>query len=446
MIGLAMKVHQKTFLTFSLPILILFTIQVSAQELTLRDAWQIALQKNLTLQQVEKSIQQAEQEIKIQQSGFLPSVNGSGSYRYQSEIPSLELPFQIPGQGPINIEAGFKNQYDLNVGMQQPIFTGFRTYHLARAAKDQLQARLAGKKSTQNQLLLQIGQLYYTIQSNSLQQDIISQSIQRADNQLQKVNSLLTAEQAIPFDTLEISNRKLQHQIQLKNLENINHILLSQFNYLLNIDSVQAVQKVSIESMTLSLNSLQDYQETALEQRPELAQLNFSKKAQSNQVKVFRSVLLPQVYASGSYHYARPGVNFFKDEWMDYYTVGVNLQWSLWNWGRDYRKIKQARYEYDRLNLQNQELVNQINQQVKETYRYLENIREQIELQQKLVDQERTRYQMTEDMYLQAQATSLDLSDAERRLTEADLLLKEKYMEWYQYYLKMDYVTGTIGQ
>jgi outer membrane protein len=441
-----MRVHQKiVFIVFML-IVILSAVRVSAQELTLEDAWQIALQKNLTLQEVEKGIQQAKEEIKIQQSGFLPSINGSASYHYQSAIPSLELPFQIPGQGPIDIEAGFKNQYDLNVGVQQPIFTGFRTYHLAKAAKDQFQARQAGEQSAKNQLLLQIGQLYYTIQSNLLQQDIISQSIQRADNQLQKVNSLLEAQQAIPFDTLEIANRKLQQQIQLKNLENVYHILLSQFNYLLNIDSAQAVQKVSIESTGLSLNSRGDYQEIALEQRPELSQLNFSKRAQSNQIQVFRSTLLPQVYASGSYHYARPGVNFFKDEWMDYYTVGVNLQWSLWNWGRDYRKVKQARYEYDRLNLQNQELVNQIKQQVEETYRYLQNAREQIELQQKLVDQERTRYQMTEDMYLQAQVTSLDLSDAEQRLTEADLMLKEKYMEWYQYHLKMDYVTGTIGQ
>jgi len=445
-----MRIHQKTILMFFILILILATVQIQAQELTtsltLEDAWQIALQRNLTLQQVEKSIQQAREEIKIQRSGFLPSLDGSASYHYQSQIPSLELPFQIPGQGPINIEAGFKNQYDLNVGVQQPIFTGFRNYHLVKAAREQFQARLAGKESTQNQLMLQIGQLYYNIQSNLLQQDIISQSILRADNQLQKVRSLLEAEQAVPFDTLEIANRKLQQQIQLKNLENVHQILLSQFNYLLNIDSVRAIRKASIQSITLSLNSLGDYQKTALEERPELDQLNFYKNAQSSQIKVFRSALLPQVYASGSYHYAKPGVNFFKDEWADYYMVGINLQWSFWNWGQDYRKVKQARFEYDRLSLQNQDLIKQIEQQVKETYRFLENVREQIELQRKLVDQEQKRYQMTEDMYLQAQATSLDLSDSERRLTEADLLLKEKYMEWYQNHLKMDYVTGTIGQ
>ncbi|NIW78052.1 MAG: TolC family protein, partial [Calditrichae bacterium] len=108
------------------------------------------------------------------------------------------------------------------------------------------------------------------------------------------------------------------------------------------------------------------------------------------------------------------------DEWMNYYTVGVNLQWSLWNWGQDFKRVKQARYEYDRLDLRNRDLIKRINQEVEETYRRLENVREQIVLQRKLVKQERNQYQITRELYSQAQATSLDLSDAERRLTEAD--------------------------
>ncbi len=131
---------------------------------------------------------------------------------------------------------------------------------------------------------------------------------------------------------------------------------------------------------------------------------------------------------------------------MDYYTVGVNLQWSLLNWGQDFKRVKQARYEYDRLDLRNRDLIKRINQEVEETYRRLENVREQIVLQRKLVKQERNQYQITRELYSQAQATSLDLSDAERRLTEADLMLKEKYVEWYQYRLQLDYVTGVIGK
>ncbi|NIW78050.1 MAG: TolC family protein, partial [Calditrichae bacterium] len=79
---------------------ILTAVHLFAQKLPtplgLEDAWQIALKKNLSLKQVEKSIRQAEEEIKIQRTEFLPSIGGFASYRYQSEIPSLE----IPGQGP----------------------------------------------------------------------------------------------------------------------------------------------------------------------------------------------------------------------------------------------------------------------------------------------------------------------------------------------------------
>lgn len=441
-----MQIHKKLFPIILIALTIAISGRLFSQELTLEDAWDIARKNNLTLKQVEKTIRQAEEEIKIQRSDFLPSINASAAYNYQSEIAEFQLPFQIPGQGVVDIEAGIKNQYDLNVSLRQPLFTGFRTYNLVKAAQEQLHARIAAKESSENQLLLRIGQLYYAIQSNALQQEIISRSIQRANNQLTKVRNLLAADQAIPFDTLEIANRKLQQQIQLKNLENVHQIQLSQFDYLLKIDSTIALRKIPAESISLALDGPENYKTTALQRRPELAQYNSIKKAQSNQLKVVRSALFPQVYASASYHYARPGVNFFRDEWMDYYMVGVNLQWSLWNWGKNYRKIKQARYEFEQADLQYRDLLDQIDQQVEETYRRLENIREQIDLQRKLVAQERKRYQLTEDQYSQAQVTSLDLSDAEQKLTEAELMLKDKYMEWYQYRLQMDYVTGVIGK
>lgn len=437
-----MRIHQ-AILAFL--ILILLAAGGFAQELTLEEAWQIALKNNLTLQQVEKSIRQAEEEIKIQRSGFLPTLGGFASYRYQSEIPQLELPFQLPTGSPLNIEAGFRNQYDLNVAVQQPIFTGFRTRFSVSAAKEQFQAQLAGKTAAEHQLLLQIGRLYYQIQSNLLQQQIISQSIRRADNQLQQVRSLLRADQAIPFDTLEIANRKLQQQILLKNLENVHQILRSQFNYLLNVDEALSIHRIEVDTLSLTLNPLTAYQQMALDKRPELNQVNAFKKAQSNRVRIFRSAMYPQIYASASYHYARPGVNFFEDEWMTYYTVGINLQWSLWNWGRDFRKVKQARYEYEQLDLQNQDLIERIQQQVEETYRQLENVREQIALQRRLTAQERRRYEITEQRYSQGQATSLDLADAEKNLTQADLMLQDKYVEWHQYKLQLEYATGNIG-
>lgn len=441
-----MRVQHKILLMILAALAFSFKGRLFSQGLTLEAAWDIATKNNLTLKQVEKTIRQAEEEIKIQRSEFLPSLNASAAYNYQSEIAEFQLPFQIPGQGAVDIEAGSKNQYDLNVSMRQPLFTGFRTYNLVKAAREQLHARIAAKESSKNQLLLRIGQLYYTIQSNALKQEIISGSIQRADNQLTKVRNLLTADQAIPFDTLEIANRKLQQKIQLKNLENVHQIQMSQFDHLLQIDSVFVLQKIPAESISLSLDDLVNYKTAALKFRPELAQFNSMKRVQANQIKVARSLLFPQVDARASYHYAKPGVNFFRDEWMDYYTVGVNLQWSLWNWGKNHRKIKQARYEFEQADLHYRDLLDQIDQQVEETYRLLENVREQIGLQRKLVAQERKRYQLTEDQYSQAQATSLDLSDAEQKLTEAELMLKDKYMEWYQYRLQMDYVIGVIGK
>lgn len=41
--------------------------------------------------------------------------------------------------------------------------------------------------------------------------------------------------------------------------------------------------------------------------------------------------LLPNVGAAAAYHYAKPGVDMIENEWMDYYTLGVSMSWTLWD-------------------------------------------------------------------------------------------------------------------
>ena len=60
--------------------------------------------------------------------------------------------------------------------------------------------------------------------------------------------------------------------------------------------------------------------------------------------------------------------------------------------------------------------------------------------------QEKERYRIAGRKFEQGMATSLDMSDAEKKLTEAELLLQKDYVEWRQYQLQLDYATGLIGK
>lgn len=415
---------------------------MAQQELTLSEAWQIALRNNLTLQQQQKVIEQAEKEWQIQKTQLLPTLSASGNYNYVSELARLQLPFPVPGVK--EIEAGVRNQYDLSLVLQQPIFTGFRTTNLIKSARQQYRAQQLQEAVIRNRLLFQIGLLFYSIQLNLLQQQVLRESIARTDNHLQQVRNFYLTGQAPAFDTLQVFNRKLQQQNQLEQVKNTLTILTTRFHHLLNTEQPVEAAPLSIEAVIPSLAPLEEYLTRALQHRPELQQFQAVQEGQRFRRNALRSAYFPQVVASASYHYARPGVDFFRGEWMDYYTVGVGLKWNLWNWKRDQRKVEQVQVEMQRLDLKNRQLTQDIRQQVIEAYQYLKNTARQIQLQRRLTAQERERYRIVQEQYAQGQASNLDLNNAETALTEAELGLRQAYIQWYRYSLQLDFATGEI--
>jgi len=414
--------------------------------LSLEDAWRIALENNLTLQQQEKLVSQAREELAIQKAQYLPSLSSLATYGYTSEVARFRVPITFPGIAPVEITAGTKDRYDLAAQIDQPLFTGFRTRNLVRSAAEQFHAQSAQKDATLNQVRLQIGLLYFQIQLDYLQQQVLEQAIERADRHLDIARSFFRAEQTTAFDTLEVANRKLQLQSQLAKLRDLHPVLVSRLVHLLSIDYTPEIPELSVENPNLLLDDLDDYEGTAALNRPELKQIRFAQSGQSFRVKALQSSYFPQLYASASYHHARPGVNFFEDAWMDYYTLGLSLRWQLWNWKQDQRQVKKARLDYERLDLQSRQLVLDVSQQVTEAFQQLQTVKQQIDLQRRLAAQERERYRITKDKFQQGLATSLDLSMSENSLASAELTLKQNYVEWLQGLLQLQFATGMIGK
>ncbi len=414
--------------------------------LSLEDAWRIALDKNLTLGQQALMLAQSQEELKIQRAGYLPVLSLVGSYGYTSEVAALQLESPIPGFTLPRIQAGTRDRYDAAASIDVPVFTGFRIRNQVRAAEMQVQAQNARREASRSQILLLVGALYFQTQENELQQRVLEQAAERAGRHLDRTRSFFLAKQATAFDTLEVANRKLELENQLQRLAGLHDVLTSKLAHAVNVTFAPRVAPVAVETVSLSLGGLDDYVEQALEERAELRETSSLEKGQLFRARAVRAAQFPQLHANASYHYARPGVNYFEDEWMDYYTVGLNVRWQVWNWLQDRRQVKKALLDHERLGLQMEQLELDVRQQVTEAYQQLRTVRQQIELQRRLVSQEQERYRITRENYEQANATSLDLSVAENTLTSAELTLKQNYMEWFRRKLELQFATGKIGK
>ena len=411
-----------------------------APALSLDDLWKLARQRNLGLAQQELVRQQAVEELAIQEVEKRPVFSTQAGYGYTSEVALL--PITLPGVG--RLAAGTRSRYEVAAVVEQPLYTGGRLGQQSEAALQLLRAQESQQQVASQQLLLQVGQLYYQIQLNQVQQQILAQAVERAGLHLMRARALLGASQATPFDTLEVANRRLQLYTQARELGDLEQVLRSRLGRLLDLDPLPALATESAAD-TFTADTLEHLQDAALRQRPELRQLAALREAQARRLAALESVRRPQVYASAAYRYGRLGVDVFKDEWMGYYTVGVNARWQLWDWGQDQRQVEKARLEGRRLEVQDRQLRLEVRQQVAEVHAQLHSAAEQVGLQRQLVEQERERERLVGQSYTQGQATSLDLSTAESALTAAQLALQQRRIQWRQLRLELGFSTGELA-
>ena len=408
----------------------------NGDHLTLRSALQLAKDNNLTLQQQLLLLEQAETEIGIQQTGYYPSLSASS---LSSWVFFNKPPINIPGDNDrvsINI---------FSVGVEQPIFLGFRTVNRVNMAEERLNTQKSSSRSIRDRLLLQTGLLYYDLQLNLLNQDVLQQSLSRARNQLEKTRNLLAAEQVTWFDTLEVSNRMLELTTTLNELEGNFAILQDRIAHLMNVSESPRITLQAVEPPPADNENLDELKQIAMMNRPELGTIHAKRNLQQYQIKLNQAAFYPVISASGGFNYGHLDGFFFTGEWVDFYNVMINFEWELWDWNRDRDKVQQSELELQRLDLEEKQLLLDITNEIKEVYEQRGIISRQIELQKRLYKQEKDRYDITRERYQQGLTTALDLSSAEHALTSAHLQLQRTYIDWYKNNLRLAYVTGQIG-
>ena len=432
--------QKQSFTVFWL-ILILPTLLIGQEKLSLEQSWVIALKNNYTIQQQENLIKKAQEEIVIQKTDYYPSLSTSGLLaRANFDNFPMKLPFQSGDEsGKVGIDL-------VSLTINQSIFSGLKTKNLVASAHERLLAQQIKKSMIQNMVLLEVGNLYYEIHYNLLQQKVLEASINRINNQQKNIYNLYASEQATPFDTLEISNKKLQIVNQLAILQDAEKILWSNFKYLLNEDELPQLNPLSPGTIQFIILDQTDNIQQAIQTRPELKNLSAEKKAQLIYSDVLKARYYPHLSASFGFNLLKMTGDLFIDEWTNFYSVMINFQWELWNWNRDSKKVQQTRLDIQNIELQESQLIQDIKHQIKVAFQNLQSSQKKIKLQQKLVGQEKERYRITEERYNQGMATFLDLDSSELAYTEAETELHKYYITWYKNRLQLDFATGIISQ
>lgn len=386
-------------------ILILSSLLLTANGLSLEDCCELALQHNLGISAREELLEASNLESKASFTDFLPSIQLAGSYTrlsdpamYDLEEKFVELMTGIedfsayldaahaedpnwglvedlydPSNSPLynlvsemyeaglldeslEVEIGEEDVWVFSAILTQPIFTGGKLvekYNISKSGERISELELDLKKE---EVILETTKRYWLVVELEAKRELAEKYLETVRSYESDLGNYLEEGIVTENELLKVEVKRYEGELNLLKVENgiaLSRMALNQIMGQGLYDQLE-LSDVLPEETVYEIDA--ELAEGALQSRPELLILKESEKISGSLVKIARSRYFPNIALTASYDYLNPDpTNSLKGEFGDYWTVGVAAQFELFHWN-------QRGYAYKASQHRNQALENQINE------------------------------------------------------------------------------------
>jgi outer membrane protein len=424
-----------------------FGAEAPAKTWTLEEAITRAMAASPQLQASREALEASEFKRKQAQTGFLPKLSTQYNYTYVSNPPKATIPFQDFGTFQIpasTITVGTQNSYSFNIGLEQPIFTGFAltaNYELAKLGID-----LSRIKYAQDQLNVsyQVKEAYFNFLGARKLKEVADQTVTQIteshriikdyyDVGLVPLNDLLKAEVQLA-DARQKSNRA----------ENAVYLAGSQFNSLLRLPLEGALAVKDILDYQPYEKKLSDCKQEALAGRPEVQELNTRLETAEKTVQLAKSEYYPQIFLQGRYKKEGdgPDVSGSLVYYADNFEILAGLKWNLWEWGRTHYLVQEKVKEREQVKAALVQTRDTVVLEVQKAFINLKEAERNIAVARKTIQSAEENFRISEVRYREQVATTLELFDAQTLLTQAQV---NYYRALYDYNLSLAQLQRSMG-
>ncbi|NUO20026.1 TolC family protein [bacterium] len=258
-----------------------------------------------------------------------PSLALKGSYNYTSETQDLTSAFpSAPGFTPPKIKFGDGNIYDLNLTATIPLYAGGAIVSREQAARLDAQAQRYDTRADSLILLHSIRRAYFIAAGAQANQDAAVARRARLQRHFDELSSSRTIGVATEDALLAVEASLKSAESALLQAETAARNARLALGKLIGEPSLEIFPQ-SVLNSALAYDA--GYDPELIQQRPEVQMLDARIEQRNRLRRASIAGLLPNVGAAAVYHYAKPGVDMIENEWMDYYTLGVSMSWTLWD-------------------------------------------------------------------------------------------------------------------
>ncbi len=401
---------------------LLLSSQSKVITITLENVVEMVLKENLDLKREHQKIARFKAAQQEAQSPKWASADFQTGYKRISDVMEINfsipnLPFAIPSP---KIRFGDYDSYEFALGISQPIFMGGMISNSTKAAHQDFLAARWQYRVQKNRIQFEAQKGFFNLIKALEFKKVSETSIEQIQAHLKDVNNFYQQGQVTKNEVLTVEVKLSQAQLLLTQAQKNIELAQMAISLLLNLDLKTKIQPiyqtdawpaVNINS-AVALNP--DQKAEALGFKKQMDALDFRRKA-------LQGAYWPGIGLFGRYIYGKPGLDQIHNEWMDYWVVGLNLQWNIWDWGKKSARVQQVLVATKELELGYQQVRQMLEADVQRTHLRLEEAQQQYQISQKMLDQAEENFRIVENRYQQGIITNSEYLDAEAELTRSRL-------------------------
>ncbi len=348
--------------------------------LTLSQAMDLALKQNRNLKLAQLAIVDKEYKKEIARSSYFPHIKNESSVLHVTELAGVEIPAgafgvhaatgAIPSQN-LFLDQGALTSYTSGTGLAQPLTQMFRIHEANRAATADIQTAKIQATQEENEIILQVRQLYDSILIAQLRQQAAAEEIVASQIKMQESTEAVERGRSLDVVALESHTAFLEaRQAALVQKLQI-HDLTVTLDDLLGLPLTTELQlNTDVSATSLSIPSLEECIRIAHDQSPEVKAAEQAVVKAKAGISAAKYAYIPDITALARYSY-QSGVPLLVH---NFGTFGFSLSYDLFDGGKRSADIKDSQTLLSQAQLNLDKIEGEIAVQVEKDYDKVEQL------------------------------------------------------------------------
>lgn len=298
-------------------LLTLFAVPIFAQQtLTLQECYDLATVNYPLAKQSQLLETQNQLDKEVISNARLPQLSLDAQATYQSDV--IEIPIPNSGIEPLN-----KDQYRATLSVNQLIYNGGTTDASLNVKSAQVKTKQKQVEVNLYQLKQRINQYYFSILLAQETNALLKAKQEQLQAKLSEVKTGIEYGVVLPASDKVLEAELLKINQQFTEVES---------NKMVLIESLSNIIGQSLDTSTTFQKPLVDTQMDTELNRPELDLFQLKKEEIESNEALIAKQNAPKLLGFATGGYGNPGLNMLDNSFQPFYTVGIKLNWNVFDW------------------------------------------------------------------------------------------------------------------